>query len=217
MPPKKKTKKVTVNEIYKLFTDLSEAYDIHGDRQRCDSFLLRAETIRNLKSITCGADIAKLNWCGKKSVKIVDEYIETGKCQRLEELLADESNMDFDEILEKREQERTKVLRAMSKQKTKNKKTKNKKQMAKAFCTCPRLCRNFDSPKGCKFGDDCFFAHGERELRIEEAYIASGGIGHRPCPRCSAVAERSQRTSSLCLLSVLALCVYQLSVFTRRQ
>jgi len=126
MPPKKKTKKVTVDEIYKLFTELSEAYDIHGDRQRCGSFLLTAETIRNLKSITCGADIAKLKGCGKSSVEIVDEYIETGKCQRLEELLADESNMDFDEILEKREQERTKVLRAMSKPTT--------KRMAKAFC-----------------------------------------------------------------------------------
>jgi hypothetical protein len=45
-----------------------------------------------------------------------------------------------------------------------------------------RLCRNFDSPEGCKFGDRCFFAHGEWELRTEEANIASGAESLRLSP-----------------------------------
>ncbi len=35
-----------------------------------------------------------------------------------------------------------------------------------------RLCRNFNSPEGCRFGDRCVFAHGEEELRSEETNIA---------------------------------------------
>ena len=38
-----------------------------------------------------------------------------------------------------------------------------------------RLCRNFESPEGCRFGDRCVFAHGEEELRTEEANTASMG------------------------------------------
>ena len=38
-----------------------------------------------------------------------------------------------------------------------------------------RLCRNFESPQGCRFGDRCVFAHGEEELRTEEANTASMG------------------------------------------
>jgi len=35
-----------------------------------------------------------------------------------------------------------------------------------------RLCRNFSSPEGCRFGERCVFAHGEDELRSEEMNIA---------------------------------------------
>ena len=107
----KKARKVSVNEIYDLFIRLSDAYDAQGDARRRGAFLLAGETIKNLKEITCGADIAKLKGCGKASVEVVDEFIKTGRCTRLEEL--EETNLDFEEIIELRMAKRTKELEAM--------------------------------------------------------------------------------------------------------
>ena len=110
---RKKAKTVTIDEIYNLFIRLSDAYDARGDVQRRGAFLLAGETIKNLKEITCGADIAKLNGCGKASVEVVDEFIKTGRCTRLEELEDDESHLGYEEIIEKRMEKRTKELEAM--------------------------------------------------------------------------------------------------------
>ena len=87
---RKKARKVSINEIYDLFIRLSDAYDARGDVQRRGAFLLAGETIKNLKEITCGADIAKLKGCGKASVEVVDEFIKTGRCTRLEALIDQE-------------------------------------------------------------------------------------------------------------------------------
>lgn len=40
-----------------------------------------------------------------------------------------------------------------------------------------RICNNYKSPEGCKFGDKCHFAHGERELGkpIHSAHGPGGG------------------------------------------
>lgn len=94
--------KRSVNEIYDLFICLSDAYDAIGDTRRRGAFLLAGETIKNLKEISCGADIAKLKGCGKASVEVVDEFIKTGKCIRLDELTNDESNLDWDDKVNKR-------------------------------------------------------------------------------------------------------------------
>ena len=48
-----------------------------------------------------------------------------------------------------------------------------------------RLCRHFQSPEGCRYGERCFFAHGEAELRTEEFNIATG-IGMPGCGTGSA-------------------------------
>lgn len=37
-----------------------------------------------------------------------------------------------------------------------------------------RLCRHFESPEGCRYGERCFFAHGQSELRSEAFNIAAG-------------------------------------------
>ena len=107
---RKKAKTVTIDEIRNLFIRLSDAYDARGDAQRRGAFLLAGETIRNLKEITCGADIDKIKGCGKASVEVVDEFIKTGRCTRLEEL---ESDLGYDAIIEKRIEKRTKELEAM--------------------------------------------------------------------------------------------------------
>jgi hypothetical protein len=110
---RKKARKVSINEIYDLFIRLSDAYDARGDVQRRGAFLLAGETIKNLKEITCGADIAKLKGCGKASVEVVDEFIKTGRCTRLEELQGDEAHLDYEEIIDLRMAKRTKELEAM--------------------------------------------------------------------------------------------------------
>ncbi|MQL74270.1 hypothetical protein Taro_006612 [Colocasia esculenta] len=40
-----------------------------------------------------------------------------------------------------------------------------------------KICNNFITPEGCKFGDKCHFAHGDRELGrpIHPAHAAVGG------------------------------------------
>ena len=110
---RQKARKVSINEIYDLFIRLSDAYDAQGDAQRRGAFLLAGETIKNLKEITCGADIAKLKGCGKASVEVVDEFIKTGRCTRLEELEGDETNLDYEEMIDLRTARRTKELEAM--------------------------------------------------------------------------------------------------------
>lgn len=51
------------------------------------------------------------------------------------------------------------------------------------------LCRNFNSPKGCPFGDKCNYAHGEHELKftklmdLERAGLVDLEIFRtHPCP-----------------------------------
>ena len=90
-------------EIVKLFENLSEAYAAHDDEGRAASFARVAESVGCLKTITCGADIANLHGVGQSSVDIVDEFLETGKCERLEELMDTEMKI----------QARTKELLAM--------------------------------------------------------------------------------------------------------
>jgi len=76
-----------MKEIVELFENLSEAYAEHGDAGRSASFARVAESIKCLKKITCGADIANLQGVGQSSVDIVDEFLKTGTCERLEELM----------------------------------------------------------------------------------------------------------------------------------
>jgi DNA polymerase/3'-5' exonuclease PolX len=91
------------DEIVKLFENLSEAYAEHDDEGRAASFARVADSVKCLKSITSGQDIANLHGVGQSSVDIVDEFLETGKCERLEELMDTEMKI----------QRRTKELLAM--------------------------------------------------------------------------------------------------------
>jgi DNA polymerase/3'-5' exonuclease PolX len=82
-------------EIVQLFQNLSKAYQEHDDEGRAASFARVAESIECLKTITRGADIANLHGVGQSSVDIVDEFLETGKCERLEELMDTEMKIQM--------------------------------------------------------------------------------------------------------------------------
>ena len=108
-------KNTTMKDIVELFQNLSDAYAEHDDEGRSASFARVAESIKCLRTITCGADIANLQGVGQASVDIVDEFLETGKCQRLEELMDTEMKIQM----------RTKQLLAMDRP--------NNKHTMKAF------------------------------------------------------------------------------------
>jgi DNA polymerase/3'-5' exonuclease PolX len=99
-----------MQEIVELFESLSRAYVEHGDDGRAASFAKVAESIKCLKKITCGADIANLQGVGQSSVEIVDEFLETGRCERLEELTDVETKIRL----------RTRELLAMERPQTKD-------------------------------------------------------------------------------------------------
>ena len=106
---------IIMKDIVQLFENLSEAYAEHDDEGRSASFARVAESIKCLRTITCGADIANLQGVGQSSVDIVDEFLETGKCARLEELMDTEMKIQM----------RTKQLLAMDRP--------NNKHTMKAF------------------------------------------------------------------------------------
>ena len=113
--PHPKKKNIMKDEIVQLFENLSEAYEEHDDEGRAASFARVAESIKCLKTITCGADIANVHGVGQSSVDIVDEFLKTGRCERLEELMDTETKIQM----------RTKELLAMDRP--------NNKHTMKAF------------------------------------------------------------------------------------
>lgn len=100
---------MSVSEIKRIFKALSEAYADEGDEGRAASFARAADVISCLKNIKSGADIANLQGIGKSCVDIVDEYLKTGRCERLEEMCS------IDDKIRMREEE----LKHMTKPKTK--------------------------------------------------------------------------------------------------
>lgn len=99
-----------IMDVVQLFENLSDAYAAHEDEGRAATFARVAESIKCLRTITCGADIANIQGVGQSSVDIVDEFLETGKCQRLEELMDTEMKIQM----------RTKELLAMDRPKNKH-------------------------------------------------------------------------------------------------
>ena len=44
------------------------------------------------------------------------------------------------------------------------------------------LCKHFGTPQGCSYGDKCQFAHGNKELRLNNnpmAFMMQGGNGNK--------------------------------------
>jgi hypothetical protein len=116
---RKKAKTAHYEDVYDIFLRLSVAYEELGDKARQEAFASAGFAIAiyyqklDTVLITSGADIAKIKGCGKASVEVVDEFIKTGRCTRLEELEGDETHLGYEEIIKKRIEKRTKELEAM--------------------------------------------------------------------------------------------------------
>jgi hypothetical protein len=119
-----------------ILTTLANLYEAADDQGRAKSFNAAAKSLESFAQVTKGGldnelksseDYKNVKGVGKSTLELMDEFIETGKCARLEELEEeDESEMEFEDILAKREEQRKKELYDMSEP--------NDKETAKAFC-----------------------------------------------------------------------------------
>ena len=74
-------------EISDILNEIGLYYEIEGDEYRKKSFLNGAEIIKNYKDqINSGNDVRNLYGIGKSITEVIDEYLTTGKVQRLEDL-----------------------------------------------------------------------------------------------------------------------------------
>ena len=73
--------------IADILNEIGLYYEIEGEQYRKKSFLNGAEVIRNYREeITSVDDVANIPGIGKSISEIIDEYLTTGKVQRLEDL-----------------------------------------------------------------------------------------------------------------------------------
>jgi DNA polymerase/3'-5' exonuclease PolX len=75
--------------IADILNEIGLYYEVEGDQYRKKSFLNGADIVRNYKAdITSGDDIINIHGIGKSISEVINEYLETGKVQRLEDLRA---------------------------------------------------------------------------------------------------------------------------------
>lgn len=73
--------------IADILNEIGLYYEIEGDQYRKKSFLNGAHMIRNYKEeITSRDDVISIPGIGKSISEVIDEYLTTGKVQRLEDL-----------------------------------------------------------------------------------------------------------------------------------
>lgn len=90
-------------ELMNLFDDLHFYYSKLGDDHRALAFFDIARLIEMQfrdQPITCGEELMKWQGVGQTTVNIVDEFLTTGRCERLEEVMAlvdDDEDEDEDE------------------------------------------------------------------------------------------------------------------------
>jgi len=101
MPPKKeaKTNGRTLNDFLDVLTELSNLYEKQGDERRAKSFATAKENLAKCDETAVlewsGVEWRRLFWSkdyknikgvGKSTLELMDEFLESGKCARLEEL-----------------------------------------------------------------------------------------------------------------------------------
>ena len=101
MPPKKeaKTNGRTLNDFLDVLTELSNLYEKQGDERRAKSFATTKENLAKCDETAVlewsGVEWRRLFWSkdyknikgvGKSTLELMDEFIKTGTCARLEEL-----------------------------------------------------------------------------------------------------------------------------------
>ena len=99
-------------ELVKIFDELYSLYMNLGEEFRAFAFFDIARLIETQYSktpITCGSELLKWHGVGQSTVDIVNDFLSTGRCQRIEELRTalealeeeeEEEDPDFDECVE---------------------------------------------------------------------------------------------------------------------
>ena len=73
--------------IADILNEIGLYYEIEGDKYRQKVFLNAADVVRNYNDeIISGGKIASIYGIGKSTIEAIDEYLSTGKVQRLEDL-----------------------------------------------------------------------------------------------------------------------------------
>ena len=96
MPPKKKTKtneKRTLKDFLLILGSLSNLYEKKGDQGRAKSFAGAVKSLESFASLKKSdpelkdsKEYADIKGVGKSTLELMDEFIKTGKCARLDEL-----------------------------------------------------------------------------------------------------------------------------------
>ena len=91
MPPKKKAKTNgrTLNDFLDVLTELSNLYEKRGDERRADSFRTARENLQKCDEtavLETSKDYKNIKGVGKSTLELLDEFLESGKCARLDEL-----------------------------------------------------------------------------------------------------------------------------------
>ena len=90
MPPKKKAKttaKRTMQDFVLVLSTLSNLYEREGDARRAQSFSASAKSLEKFglkKVLTSSADYEDVKGVGKSTLQLMDEFIESGTCARLD-------------------------------------------------------------------------------------------------------------------------------------
>ena len=124
MPPKKeaKTNGRTLNDFLDVLTELSNLYDKQGDERRAKSFATAKENLAKCDETAVlewsGVEWRRLFWSkdyknikgvGKSTLELMDEFIKTGTCARLEELRGAEEEEEEEELRGAEEEEEEEV------------------------------------------------------------------------------------------------------------
>lgn len=91
MPPKKKAKTngVTLYDFLNVLIELSNLYEKQGDERRAKSFATARENLEKCDEtvvLETSKDYKNIKGVGKSTLELMEEFIKTGTCARLEEL-----------------------------------------------------------------------------------------------------------------------------------
>ena len=172
-----------------LFEDLAEVY-ISRDKHKSAAFDRVADSISQAPfEIKKGKDILTLKGCGQSSAEIVDEFLETGVCMRLEELRNEEVEVDFYEQCDLVEKKRKIELELF--------KQPRNVYDAKAFIVLGKRCPPLEKEarKILKDMDEVLKVYIAEQLRD---YLADTNIDDARCDHCQLVLDESNCEECTC-------------------
>lgn len=173
----------TMNEeLVSLFKDLAEAYVSH-DVHKSAAFDRVAESISLAPfKIKTGKDILTLKGCGQSSAEIVDEFLKTGACARLEDL-------DFDEQCDRIEKKRRVELDLF--------KTPRTVEDAQAFIVLEKRCPALEkqAKQILKNMDEVLKVYVAEQLRD---YLPVKNFDNDRCEYCELILEESHAEECTC-------------------